>query len=87
MSRTHPPAKGGKTYRYQYIDPTLAGYVGEDVLIRYDPADLAEIRVFFEERYVCRAICPELSALSRTHFRSAEQRASDRRVDGIISIL
>jgi putative transposase len=31
---------------YRYIDPTLAGYVKEDVVIRYDPADLAEIRGF-----------------------------------------
>ncbi len=24
---------------YRYIDPTLAGYVKEEVVIRYDPAD------------------------------------------------
>lgn len=46
---------------YAYIDPTLAAYVGEEVQIRYDPQDLGEIRVFFEDRFVCRAICPELS--------------------------
>lgn len=46
---------------YHYIDPTLASYVGEDVLIRYDPADMAEIRIFFDDRFVCRAICLELS--------------------------
>ena len=44
-----------------YIDPTLAAYVGEEVQIRYDPLDLAELRVYFEDRFVCRAICPELS--------------------------
>ena len=44
-----------------YIDPTLAAYVGEEVQIRYDPLDLAEVRVYFEDRFVCRAICPELS--------------------------
>lgn len=27
---------------YRYLDPTLAGYVKEDVSIRYDPADMAE---------------------------------------------
>ena len=31
---------------YRYMDPTLAGYVKEEVVIRYDPADLAVIRVF-----------------------------------------
>lgn len=46
---------------YTYLDPTLAAYVGEEVMIRYDPIDLAEIRVFFEDRFVCRAVCPELS--------------------------
>jgi putative transposase len=46
---------------YAYLDPTLSAYVGEEVMIRYDPLDLAEIRVFFEDHFVCRAICPELS--------------------------
>jgi transposase-like protein len=46
---------------YRYIDPTLAGYVKEDVVIRYDPADLAEIRVFYHDRFLCRAICQELA--------------------------
>ncbi len=46
---------------YRYLDPTLAGYVKEDVVIRYDPADLAEIRVFHQERFICRAICQELA--------------------------
>ena len=46
---------------YRYLDPTLAGYVKEDVLIRYDPADMAEIRVFHQDRFVCRAICQELA--------------------------
>jgi len=46
---------------YRYIDSTLAGYVKEEVLIRYDPADMAEIRVFHQDRFVCRAICQELS--------------------------
>lgn len=44
-----------------YIDPTLAAYVGEEVQIRYDSLDLAEVRVYFEDHFVCRAICPELS--------------------------
>ena len=50
--------------RYQglrYVDTTLAAYVGESVALRYDPRDMAEIRVFHQERFVCRAICPELA--------------------------
>jgi putative transposase len=46
---------------YRYLDPTLAGYVREDVMIRYDPADMAEIRVFHQGRFVCRALCQELA--------------------------
>ena len=45
----------------RYIDPALAAYVGEDVLLRYDPRDMAEIRVFFNDRFLCRAICQELA--------------------------
>jgi putative transposase len=45
----------------RYLDPTLAAYVGESVIIRYDPRDLAEIRVFHADRFLCRAICPELA--------------------------
>jgi putative transposase len=31
------------------------------VRLRYDLRDMAEIRVFHQERFVCRAICPELA--------------------------
>jgi putative transposase len=30
-------------------------------MIRYDPADMAEIRVFYQDRFLCRAICQELA--------------------------
>ena len=45
----------------RYFNTNLAAYVGEDVTIRYDPRDLAEIRVFYHERFLCRAICMELA--------------------------
>jgi putative transposase len=32
------------------------------VIIRYDPRDLAEIRVFHQGRFLTRAICPDLAA-------------------------
>jgi hypothetical protein len=35
-------------------------YIGELVTLRYDPRDMAEIRVFHHDRFVCRAICPEI---------------------------
>jgi putative transposase len=48
----------------RYIDPTLAAYVGEEVVLRYDPRDMAEIRLFYHDRFhrfLCRAICQELA--------------------------
>ncbi len=46
---------------FRYLSLTLAAYVGEDITIRYDPRDMAEIRVFHKERFLCRAICAELA--------------------------
>ena len=45
----------------RYIDPTLAAYVGEEVLLRYDPRDVAEVRLFHQDRFLCRAVCQELA--------------------------
>jgi putative transposase len=45
----------------RYLDLTLAAYVGESVIIRYDPRDMAEIRIFHHNRFLCRAICAELA--------------------------
>jgi putative transposase len=57
--RVHPD--GIHFQGYRYLDTTLAAYVGEDVIIRYDPRDLAELRVYFGDSFLCRAICPELA--------------------------
>jgi putative transposase len=45
----------------RYLDLTLAAYVGEAVTIRYDPRDIAEIRVYHQDTFLCRAVCPELA--------------------------
>ena len=45
----------------RYLDLTLSAYVGEPVIIRYDPADLAEIRVYYQDQFLCRAVCQELA--------------------------
>ena len=57
--RVHPD--GIHFQGLRYFDLTLAAYVGEWVTIRYDPRDLAEIRVFHQDRFLCRALCPELA--------------------------
>jgi putative transposase len=46
----------------RYMEPTLAAFVGESVTIRYDPRDLAEIRVFFEDKFLCRAVCTKIES-------------------------
>lgn len=48
----------------RYVALTLAAYVGEPVTIRYDPRDLAEIRVFHQGTFLCVAVSPELAAAS-----------------------
>jgi hypothetical protein len=35
---------------HRYMDTTLASFVKEEVLIRYDPADMGEIHVFYQRR-------------------------------------
>ena len=52
---------GIKFQGLRYTDPLLANYIGEDVNIRYDPRDMTEIRVYYQNKFLCRAICPELS--------------------------
>jgi putative transposase len=57
--RVHPD--GIHFQGFRYLDTTLAAYVGEDVIIRYDPRDMAELRVYFGDGFLCRAINPELA--------------------------
>jgi putative transposase len=45
----------------RYMDLNLAAFVGESVIIRYDPRDLGEVRVFHEGQFLCRAVCSELA--------------------------
>lgn len=45
----------------RYIDINLAPYVGEGVVIRYDPRDIAQIRVFFKGRFLCKAVCQDIA--------------------------
>ncbi len=46
----------------RYFATTLAPYVGEAVTIRYDPRDLAEIRVYHYDEFLCRAVAPDIAA-------------------------
>ncbi len=63
----------------RYLDPTLAAYVGEAVTIRYDPRDLAEIRVYHRDTFVCRAISPEHASQTVTLKDIQAARVAHRR--------
>ena len=45
----------------RYISTTLAAYIGETVTLRIDPRDMAEVRVFHKDEFLCRAVCAELA--------------------------
>lgn len=49
---------------FRYSNTNLEAYVGEYVLIRYKPNDMAEIRVFYRDEFLCTAICPEIADYS-----------------------
>jgi putative transposase len=78
------------------LDTTLAAYVGEPVIIRYDPRDMAEIRVFHNHRFLCRAICAELAGetialreiiQARTHRRKALRHTLQDRARTVDALL
>lgn len=63
----------------RYVSPVLAAYVGETVMVRYDPRDAAELRVYHGEQYLCRALAPELAASAITLEQLQDARAARRR--------
>jgi putative transposase len=76
----------------RYLDPTLAAYVGEAVTIRYDPRDMAELRVFYRETFLCRAICPELagqkiSLKEITQARNARRKQVRQGIDRRLAVV
>jgi putative transposase len=78
--KVHPD--GIRFQGFRYLDPTLAAYVGEPVIIRYDPLDMAELRIFHNHRFLCRAICAELAGDTialRDIIRARNRRRRDLR--------
>jgi putative transposase len=75
-------ADGVRFQGMRYIDPILAAYVGESVVLRYDARDLAEVRLFHQGKFLCRAICPELAGETvalRDIKRARDQRRRELR--------
>lgn len=63
----------------RYISPVLAAYVGEEVTVRYDPRDLGEIRLYFNNEFLCRAIAPERAPMAITFEELRQARNQQRR--------
>ncbi len=63
----------------RYVSPLLAAYVREPVVVRYDPRDVTEIRVFHKNQFICRAVDPdhETSTLTLKDIQAA--RSARRR--------
>lgn len=40
----------------RYLSTVLAAYVGEEITLRFDPRDMGEVRIFYRDRFLCRAI-------------------------------
>ena len=80
----------------RYLDPGLAGYVGEAATIRYDPRDVSEVRVFHRNQFLCRAVSKEhageavtlkdIEAARRAH-RRALRTAINERVARVSEVL
>ncbi|WP_324615217.1 Mu transposase C-terminal domain-containing protein [Nesterenkonia sedimenti] len=64
----------------RYVSSVLAAYVGEQVTVRYNPRDVGEIRVYFNDAYLCRAIAPELASES-VSLQEVQAARSQRRRD------
>ena len=62
----------------RYFSLTLAAYVGEPVTVRYDPRDLGEIRVYHQGTFLCRAVSPELAAVT-VSFKDLQTARNQRR--------
>jgi putative transposase len=77
VSKTRQVQRDGIRFQaLRYIEPTLAAFVGEAVEIRYDPRDLAEIQVYHQGKFVCRAICQDIAdqTLSLRDIRQSRNR-------------
>ncbi|WP_253905720.1 Mu transposase C-terminal domain-containing protein [Arthrobacter sp. H5] len=64
----------------RYISPVLAAYVGEHVTVRFNPRDVGEIQIYFNDEYLCRAIAPEFAA-SSVSLQERQAARSQRRRD------
>lgn len=77
---------------FRYTSPVLAGFVRETVYIRYNPKDLGQIRAFYEGKYLCTAICTELSGITCSikdviQARNHQRRELKKAIESKVSIV
>lgn len=71
--------EGIKFQGLRYIDTVLAEYVGEEVVIRYNPSDITSIRVFYKGGFLCQPLCAELSTL-KVGIKDIQRARNQRRL-------
>jgi putative transposase len=52
---------------FRYFHPNLIAYVGESIIIHFDPNDLSEIWVYEQNQLICKAVCEEFQEQSITY--------------------
>lgn len=63
----------------RYVSPVLAAFVREAITVRYDPRDLAEIRVFHRDAFLCVAVSEQYAGRTVTLKDLAAARLARRR--------
>jgi putative transposase len=80
----------------RYSHTTLAGYVGDEVTLRYDPRDLSEMRVFHHNQFLCRAVSEEHASAvvtlkdieaARRAYRRSLRTTINERVARVVDLL
>ena len=66
--------------RFRYMNVNLSAFVGERVMVRYDPRDIAEIRIFFKGTFICNAICQDIAGqvISLKEIKGTRQKEKRR---------
>ena len=61
---------------FRYMNTILSAFIGEQVTVRYDPRDIAEIRIFYKGEFICNAICQDIAdqIISLKEIKSIRQK-------------
>ncbi len=93
MARSSTVRRDGIHFQgLRYVSPTLAGCVGRSVVIRYDPRDITEIRVFDRDQFLCTAVdqdhhAQQISLKDVQAARNARRRALRRGINERIAVV